>query len=214
MCKFVLNAAVYMYAQTLGQLTFLRDSSTLVSALKLKRATASPISLTCAGGGGRIGCCFSVDGIFCVCVCVCVSIVSTGMLIKGMETFSMNLVTTRQMCTHMMQHKDWYQLCIYLYIRYGEYPHPSSVLPFVPVGVYLPDDVYCITLFKCQLPVTQSHHSSIFAYFFWSTAVKIKTRQDTDQQSSFHVNSISHRMSATKAEQRKIQHQLKSCTFI
>ena len=40
-------------------LTFLSDSSTLVSALKLYLATASPISPGWAGGGGLAGCAFS-----------------------------------------------------------------------------------------------------------------------------------------------------------
>lgn len=48
--------------------------------------------------------------------------------------------------------------CIYLYVGYGEYPHSSTVLSFIPVVVYLPDDVDRITLFKCQLPATQSCH--------------------------------------------------------
>ena len=40
-------------------LTFLSDSSTLVSALKLYLAIASPISPGWAGGGGLAGCAFS-----------------------------------------------------------------------------------------------------------------------------------------------------------
>lgn len=50
-------------------------------------------------------------------------------------------------CTHWMQR--------YLNVRYGEDPHPSSVLSFIPVVIYLPDDVDCIALLKGQLPVTQ-----------------------------------------------------------
>lgn len=42
-----------------GQFTFLSDSSTLVSALKLYLAIASPISPGWAGGGGLAGCAFS-----------------------------------------------------------------------------------------------------------------------------------------------------------
>lgn len=45
--------------------TFLSDSSTFVSALKLYLAKASPISPGCAGGGGLAGCAFSGGMSFC-----------------------------------------------------------------------------------------------------------------------------------------------------
>lgn len=44
--------------------TFLRESSTLVSALKLYLAMASPISRTWAGGGGLTGCLRSGEATF------------------------------------------------------------------------------------------------------------------------------------------------------
>lgn len=44
---------------------------------------------------------------------------------------------------------------IYLNVCDGEDAHTASVLAFVPVVIYLPDDVDRVALFKCQLPVTQ-----------------------------------------------------------
>lgn len=48
-----------------SQATFLSDSSTFVSALKLYLAIASPISPGWAGGGGLAGCAFSGGMSFC-----------------------------------------------------------------------------------------------------------------------------------------------------
>lgn len=54
----------------------------------------------------------------------------------------------------------------YLYICYREYSHSPTVLSFIPVVIYLPDDVHCITLFKCQLPVTQFYEWRASACIF------------------------------------------------
>lgn len=46
------------------------------------------------------------------------------------------------------------QLQAHLYIWHGEYSNPPAVFSFIPVVVYLPDDVHCIALLKWQLPAT------------------------------------------------------------
>lgn len=92
-----------------------------------------------------------------------------------------------------------FQLHTYFYIWHRKYSNPSAVLPFIPVVVYLSDDVHWIALLKCQLPATCSCQNHL------------------NQHSTFHLNSISYRTSATVAGWNKIKHnrnQLSSCLYL
>lgn len=83
-----------------------------------------------------MGCCFSVDGIFCSC--------ARG---RGGSETSIRLRWGKKTKSKKTAH-----VCTDLDVGHGEYPDAAPELSLVPVVVYLPDDVHGVALLKRQLP--------------------------------------------------------------
>lgn len=107
----------------------------------------------------------------------------------------------------------------HLNVGHWEYPDTSPELSFIPVVVYLPDDIHCIALLKRQLPARTCFHNADTAWrkrnnVESTAAAKTRAKKMTAKEISVsHAHRGKRRItSKATASERVMHHRVVQCS--